>query len=242
VLPTAILSTHTGGFTGYTYRDLTEDIDGILAHWRTLGLQFDIVYSGYLGSISQIDIVSKIKKEFLVEGGKFVVDPVMGDNGKLYAGFTPAYVEKMRELCKEADYITPNPTEASCLANIPYSEKIPVENVMSALHALCPNPILTGVDEGKTISVKYLENDEIEGYSTEKIEGFFHGTGDVFGSALVGALAVGKPLATAIKLAADFTTASVRRTAPRVLDKRYGLLFEEEIFSLIKNLNDGSNR
>ena len=92
VLPTALLSTHTGGFDGYTFRDLTGDIPSILAHWKTLGLKFDCIYSGYLGSIEQIELVSRIQEEFLTEGGIFVVDPVMGDNGNLYRGFTEEYV------------------------------------------------------------------------------------------------------------------------------------------------------
>ena len=95
--PTALLSTHTGGFTGYTFRDLTEDFPPILAHWKKLGLTFDCIYSGYLGSMEQIDLILSIQREFLKEGGFFVVDPVMGDNGNLYAGFTNEYVEKMKE-------------------------------------------------------------------------------------------------------------------------------------------------
>ena len=120
VLPTAILSTHTGGFDGYTFCDLTKELDGILTHWKSLGLQFDFIYSGYLGSIAQIETVLAIKKDFLAKNGKFIVDPVMGDGGKLYAGFTAEYVEKMRELCREADYILPNVTEACYLADLPY--------------------------------------------------------------------------------------------------------------------------
>ena len=98
VLPTALLSTHTGGFTGYTFRDLTTDISDILKHWKTLGISFDFIYSGYLGSIEQIQLVKEIKKDFLANGGKFVVDPVMGDSGKLYDGFTAKYRIDTRDL------------------------------------------------------------------------------------------------------------------------------------------------
>ena len=152
VLPTAILSTHTGGFTDYTFRDCTEEIPEILRHWSSLGLKFDFIYSGYLGSVRQIELVSRIKREFLAEGGKFVVDPVMGDGGKLYAGFTDGFVERMRALCREADYILPNVTEACYLANASYP--LPAENAAAAfrtLQKLCPHPVVTGITDKKNI-------------------------------------------------------------------------------------------
>ncbi len=242
VLPTAILSTHTGGFEGYTYLDLTDNIKSVLAHWRTLGLRFDILYSGYLGSTPQIDLVADIKREFLKAGGTFVVDPVMGDAGKLYAGFTESYVDKMRELCNEADYILPNVTEACYLAGIPYAENVPVERLLTALQTLCPRPIVTGVFEAGAVSVKYALNGRIYHYDTPMIEGFFHGAGDVFASAFVGAIAVGETEENAIRISADFTTASIKRTAKEVPDKRYGLNFEAEIFPFLKSLKEGSIR
>ena len=119
VLPTALLSTHTGGFEGYTFRDLTEDFPAVLQHWKSLNLKFDFIYSGYLGSERQIDTVLFLKQEFLAENGKLVVDPVMGDEGKLYTGFTDSFVQKMKELCKAADYILPNRTEACLLTDTP---------------------------------------------------------------------------------------------------------------------------
>ena len=241
ILPTALLSTHTGGFEGYTYLDLTDNIEGILTHWKTLGLQFDIVYSGYLSSISQIDLVAKIKREFLKKDGVFVVDPVMGDGGKLYAGFTDGYVEKMRELCKQADYILPNVTEACRLADLPYSETVCAEDLLHGLLALCAKPIVTGIFEAGAISVKYVLDGRVCHYDTAMVEGFFHGAGDVFASAFVGAIALGKTESTAIKLACDFSTASIRRTAKEVPDKRYGLNFEAEIFPFLKNVKEGSN-
>lgn len=243
VLPTAILSTHTGGFTGYTFRDLTEDIPAILQHWKSLGLKFDYICSGYLGSIQQIDLVAEIKKGFLADGGKFIVDPVMGDSGKLYAGFTPEYVEKMRELCREADYILPNVTEACYLADMPYplTQEKAVE-VLEKLKKLCKQPIVTGILEDKNIFVNYIdENKKPCAYHHENVEGFFHGAGDVFTSAFIGCLARGKSETTAIKLSSDFVAASIRRTAVEVEDKRYGLNFEEEIFAFLQALNKKEN-
>lgn len=241
VLPTAILSTHTGGFEGYTFRDLTGDIPNILNHWRSLNIRFDAVYSGYLGSIEQIALVSQIKREFLKPDGLFFVDPVMGDDGKLYAGFTDEFISRMRGLCAEADYILPNVTEACYLADAPYpnaKERYPVERIMEKLTTLCKRPIVTGIAKDEQIIVAYTdENGKLCQYATECIDGFFHGSGDVFTSAFVGALMKGKDEKTAIRIAADFTTAAIRRTAVNVPDKRYGLDFEEEIFSFLKNLN-----
>lgn len=237
VLPTAILSTHTGGFTGYTFRDLTRDIPEILRHWKTLGICFDFIYSGYLGSEEQIALVAQIKREFLADNGKFIVDPVMGDSGALYAGFNQSYVEKMRALCRQADYILPNLTEACYLSNVPYPEFSSA--LMKNLSELCSRPIVTGIREKENILVAFVgENGETETYSSENVEGFFCGAGDVFASAFVGALARGKKEKEAIVLAADFTTAAIRRSAKEVPDKRYGLNFEAEIFTFLKNLND----
>lgn len=239
VLPTAILSTHTGGFQGYTFRDLTEDIPSILAHWNSLGLQFDYIYSGYLGSIEQIDMVMDIKKQFLKEGGKLIVDPVMGDNGKLYAGFTKEYVGKMRSLCSQADYILPNETEACYLSGLPYpltKETAPI--ALQKLTAFCKKSIITGVANDKQIFVYYVdEQGALLTHSNENVEGFFCGAGDVFASAFVGCLARGKTQSEAIALSSDFAAGAIRRSAVEVPDRRYGLNFEAEIFPFLKKLN-----
>lgn len=241
VLPTALLSTHTGGFDGYTFRDLTGDIPAILAHWKTLGLQFDCIYSGYLGSIAQIQLVESIKNEFLADGGLFIVDPVMGDSGNLYAGFTDEFVEKMRALCRQADYILPNVTEACYLTQTPYpadGETYPTQTVLTRLQALCKRPIVTGIHQGADVLVSYLdENGVMQSRSDENVPGFFCGAGDVFASAFIGALLYGKCERDAVELAASFTTAAIRRSATEVPDKRYGLNFETEIFTFLKNLH-----
>lgn len=241
VLPTALLSTHTGGFENYTFRDLTDDAIGIIKHWESLDVAFDVIYSGYLGSIAQIEIVSLVKEKFLKKDGLFIVDPVMGDSGKLYAGFTGEYVEKMRELCKQADYILPNVTEACYLSGIPYPDECqsyPTKAVMERLIGICPRPIVTGIHQGGNILVSYVdEKARLSHYTKQNVEGFFCGAGDVFASAFVGALARGKSEKEAIVLAADFTTAAITRSAKEVVDKRYGLNFEKEIFSFLKKLN-----
>lgn len=238
VLPTALLSTHTGGFSGYTFRDLTDEIPDILRHWSSLGLRFDFIYSGYLGSVSQIELVSDIKRKFLAKGGKFIVDPVMGDGGRLYAGFTDGYVEKMRGLCREADYILPNVTEACYLADTPYPLRpSDAPKTLEKLRNICPRPVITGITDNDGVEVCFTdENGGAEYYRHENVEGFFHGAGDVFSSAFVGCLALGKDEKTAIALASEFTAASIRRSASEVADKRFGLNFEAEIFTFLKNL------
>lgn len=240
VIPTAILSTHTGGFTGYTFRDLTDDIPDILKHWQTLGVSFDYILSGYLGSIEQIEMVERIRAEFLKPDGKFIVDPVMGDSGKLYDGFTPEYVEKMKELCKSAHFILPNLTEGCLLSDIPYppnGKTANGEQIVNALKTLNPCPILTGVEEDETISVYAYVNGKTEKFGTRNVKGFFCGSGDVFASAFVGALAKGNPVGKAVKLAAEFTTNAVIRSAKEVEDKRYGLNFEAELYNFLQKLN-----
>ncbi len=240
-LPTALLSTHTGGFEGYTFLDLTKDIPQTLAHWKSLGLQFDYIYSGYLGSIDQIDLVLTCKKDFLRSGGKLIVDPVMGDNGNLYAGFTEEYVEKMRSLCKAADYILPNETEACYLTGLPYplnGDTAPL--AIEKLSALCPRPVLTGVhEEGRNLTY-YKTGARVDICAHEDVEGFFCGAGDVFASAFVGCLANGKEESACIELASAFATACIRRSAKEVPDKRFGLPFEKEIFSFLKKLYSNS--
>ncbi|MBQ2701553.1 MAG: pyridoxamine kinase [Clostridia bacterium] len=237
VLPTAVLSTHTGGFENYTFRDLTKDVPAILKQWKELGLTFDYICSGYLGSIEQIDLVSEIKRDFLKENGKFIVDPVMGDGGKLYKGFTNAFVEKMRSLCRQADFILPNVTEACYLTDLPYTENANGALLLNELKKLCPRPIVTGIMKENSVSVFFTdENGKEREYVHENVEGFFHGAGDVFTSAFVACLANGAEEEKAISLSSEFTAASIRRSAKEVPDKRYGLNFEKEIFSFLQKL------
>ena len=237
VLPTALLSTHTGGFTGYTFRDLTEDMRGVLAHWKTLGVKFDIVYSGYLGSLEQIRLVEQIKTEFLADGGILIVDPVMGDSGKLYDRFDDEFVSTMRSLCAQADYILPNFTEACFLSGTAYEDGLQnPESVLEKLQSIHPCPVITGIHTGEKIGVYYFDDGKPTTYFLESSQGFFCGAGDVFASAFVGLIANGKPLADAVKIATDFTTGAIRRSAVEVTDKRYGINFEKELKRLINAL------
>lgn len=244
ILPTAILSTHTGGFSGYTFRDLSEDIPAMLAQWKTLGLQYDIIISGYLGSISQIEMVKSIKRDFLKEGGLMIVDPVMGDNGVLYSHFDQKFVEEMKGLCRTADVIVPNLTEACFLTDTAFSSVTEKDYsaILAKLKALCPHPSVTGCDvtgaDGTKSYVFYTdEKGNGKSYATQKIEGAFHGAGDVYASALVGCLARGVDTDSAVRIAAEFTTDSIRQTALDGTEARYGLNSESQMYAYLKALD-----
>ncbi len=249
ILPTAILSTHTGGFTGYTFRDLSEDIPAMLDQWEGLGLSYDIIISGYLGSIRQIETVKGIKRRFLKAGGTMIVDPVMGDNGRLYSHFDRNFVEEMKGLCRTADVIVPNLTEACFLTDTDYASvgERDYPAILDKLHALCPRPSVTGCDvsgkDGTMSCVFYTdEAGKRRQYATEKIEGAFHGAGDVYASALVGCLARGLDTDAAVRIAAEFTTASIRQTRADKTEARYGLNSESQMYAYLCALEKAANR
>jgi pyridoxine kinase len=240
VLPTAVLSTHTGGFTGFTYRDLTQDVMPIVNHWHELGLEFDSLYTGFLGSFEQIDIVSTIFDMLKKEGVLVVVDPVMADYGKLYSIFPSNFPDGMRQLCRKADVIVPNLTEAALLLNEPYHDgphtHDEIEHILRALASLGPrNVVVTGVSYDGILlgSASYDANtDEIAYTSETRIEPMYHGTGDVFASALVAALLSGRRLAQANAIAVRFTVASIARTKAAATDNRFGVNFEAGLAGL----------
>jgi len=244
VIPTAILSTHTGGFTGFTYRDLTEDIRPFVQHWKSLNLKFDAIYTGFLGSFEQLELMKEAFDILKSKDTLIMVDPVMADNGKLYSIFSPEFAVGMCSLCKKADILVPNITEASLLVGEPYYEgphtKDYIETLIRKLTALGPKKIvLTGVffDETNLGAATYDgDSDKIEYAFAQRIPGFFHGTGDVFGSALLGALLNGFELRRAAQIAANFTADSIRRTFEAKTDVRFGVNFEQAIPSFLKEL------
>lgn len=244
VMPTAVLSTHTGGFTGYTYRDLTEDMIPFEKHWKSLDLTFDAIYSGFLGSFEQLKIVSTFFADFKTKDNLVLVDPVMADNGVLYSIFTPEFALGMRELCTHADIIIPNLTEAALLIGEPYQEgpytTEYIKHVLKKLNEIGPERIvLTGVyeDEKELGAATYDHTTGEIGYAyASRIPGYYHGTGDVFGSALLAALLNGFSLNDSAHIAVDFTTASIRRTAEAKTDIRFGVNFEQSIPGFLKEL------
>lgn len=243
ILPTAVLSTHTGGFKGFTFRDLSEDIPKITDHWKEGGIDFDAIYTGYLGSFEQIDQM-KAFIDAKSEDTLVFVDPAMADNGKLYPGFTPEFARHMGTLCAKADIIVPNLTEAAFMLDIPYVEsgydKAYIEDVLKKLTALgAKKAVLTGVsfdDERLGFAMYDSIADEFSYYFNEKVDAKFHGTGDVFSSVAVGGIMRGKSLYEALKLAADYTVRCIKATMPEREKHWYGVEFEKEIPYLTQNI------
>jgi pyridoxine kinase len=246
-LPTAVLSTHTGGFKGFTYRDLTDDLIPILNHWKTLNLGFDSIYTGFLGSFEQIDIVLRIIGELKSKDTLIVVDPVMADNGELYSIFSKDFPKGMRKICEKADVIIPNITEAVLLLGEefkkgPYTKEY-IEGLLKRLGKIgAKKIILTGVffNEGHLGAAAYDTKTGKMSYAFhDLIPGYYHGTGDVFGSVVVSALMNGSDLAGANELAVEFTAESIMRTREAGTDIRFGVNFEEGLGKLIKKVREG---
>lgn len=236
-IPTALLSSHTGGFTGLYFRDLTEDMRKIIAHFDQLGLTFDAIYSGFLGSAEQIEIVSDFIRRF-GEGALVAVDPVMGDDGSLYQTYTDELVEGMRHLCSMADVITPNLTEACFLVRremplLPLANREAAEELARSLCADLfrefgtKKIVVTGLHYNKMVANACFEGGKVSLVETPCFPRSFPGTGDIFASVLVGALMNGKSLYDSVREAADFTchTIAVSQDSPE--PSRNGVAFEK---------------
>ena len=242
VLPTAVLSTHTM-FPSFTFCDLTAEIPKISDEYVKHGITFDAIYTGYLGSFEQLGLVSDF---FDRHGGGAclkVVDPAMADNGKLYTGFTPEFAKAMAGLCGKADIIIPNLTEASFMLGIPYTESYDEEYIRDVLRRLtglgCRYAALTGIG---------FKDDEIGAYSYDSATGLFrfysnekkpvsyHGTGDIFASATVGALMRGHSVESALAVAVDYTLECMKLTMDDPDRRFYGVNFEEALPYYIKRL------
>ena len=239
ILPSAILSTHTGGFGMPHIKDLTEDFSGILNHWQEREFAFDAVYTGYLGNTAHMEYVKRIFDNLLKSGGKRIVDPAMGDHGRLYTGFDEKYALAMRDLCAAADVILPNVTEACFMTGVPYRENLDeayVSILMDKLEEICPNVVMTGIGykENET-GVLVSQNGARWHYTHEKIANSFHGTGDVFASTFVGAWQQGKTLNEAVNIAADFTVKAIEKTWQDPAHW-YGVKFEAALPELVKIL------
>lgn len=243
-VPTAVLSSHTGGLTGYTYCDLTGELPGFQKQWEQLGLKFDALYSGFLGSYEQIEIVSEFFDAFRSENTLVLVDPVMADNGKLYPTITPAMATDMKKLCGKADIIVPNLTEAAFLLGEefydgPY-DRAYIEGVLRRLSELGPSRVvLTGVwfHSGLLGAAGYSkETDSVSYAFSPRVNGSYHGTGDVFASALLSGLLNNMNLPNAMQLAVDLTVGSIRRTKEAGTDVRFGVNFEAGLPKFIKEL------
>ena len=241
ILPSAVLSNHTGGFKSWTFRDLTDDMPDIEKKWVEEGIAFDAIYTGYLGSARQIDIVKHIFQTCLKPGGLRIVDPAMADNGKLYTGFDMAFVKEMAKLCESADYILPNITEASLITGIDYRESYDEAYVLEQAKKLAElgpkSVILTGISyEPSTTGVVIYENGKMSYYQHYRLPKGSHGTGDVYASSFTGALMHGKSSYEAAKIAADYTVKCIENTVDDP-DHWYGVKFEAVLPELIRALN-----
>ena len=240
ILPSAVLSTHTAGFSGFTFRDLTDDMPAIQAHWKKENIKFKAIYTGYLGSIKQVGYVRDILKTMGTDDCVRIVDPAMADNGQLYSIFNQDYVEAMKVLCGEADILVPNITEACFLTDEEYKEVYDegyICNLVEKLKALgAKTVVLTGVSyESGTTGVVVYENGKMEYYKHDKIAKGSHGPGDIYASAFVGALMNDKSVYEAAKIAADYTVKCIINTQGDA-DHWYGAKFETALGDLIKML------
>ncbi len=241
ILPSAVLSTHTAGFKGFTFRDLASDMPAIFNHWKSEGICFDGIYTGYLGSKEQVDYIVNYALPLLKEGAKLIVDPAFADNGKLYPIFDNEYVEKMKDLVKVADYLLPNLTEACYLTGIEYKTDYTEEYILKVVKSLANMGakaiVLTGVsyENGYTGVVVY-EKGKLSYYKHELLPNSCHGTGDIYASAFAGAYFKGIDAVSASKIAADYTVKCIAYTAG---DKShwYGAKFEPCLIELIKAIN-----
>lgn len=252
IIPTAVLSTHTA-FNGFTFRDLTSDIKPICDHWKNEKIHYDAIYTGYLGSFEQLDLMKQLFTDF---GGKdtlTIVDPCMADNGNLYKGFTQEFAFAMAKLCSMADIIVPNMTEASYMLDVPYVangyDEAYVKNMLVSLAGLgAKKVVLKGIEfaedqetvkkvNGKIGIAAYdAETKTFSWYFHKKMPVSFHGTGDIFASVLTGALMRGLKLEKAYSLAADYVVESIKETLSHKDYNWYGVDFEAAFPYLLQRL------
>lgn len=237
IIPTAVLSTFVGPFPGFTYKDMTEDIIPIIEHWNEMGFEFDAVYTGFLGSKEQVDVVRRAIRMLKGPGTKVFVDPVMGDAGNLYSTFEEDFPPEMRKLCGDADIIIPNMTEATRMLDEPYVNgpytKEYISGLLERMASLgADKVILTGVyfDDKELGTATYdCSTGDVQYIMKERFPGFYHGSGDIFGSGLVSSLVNGWSLAEAVDIAEDLTISSIRYSVENGYDTDHGLSFEDNL-------------
>ncbi len=239
MLPSAVLSNHTGGFDSWTFLDLTSEMSKIESKWKELKLGFDAFYTGYVCA-EQIDPILSIMRSCANPGALRIVDPVMADNGKLYPGFTDNFPDEMARLCNGADYVIPNLTEAAFLIGEKpilegYDQQF-IENLIAKLHAKlnAKHVILTGVSfQKELLGTAVSDGTKIEYDFNERLVRSSHGTGDVFASAFAGAILRGVSPLESAAIAADFVCASICATTD---EHWYGVAFEKVIPNLVNDL------
>lgn len=234
VLPTAVLSNHTYGYSGWTFADLTEEMPKICERWQTEKVDFDILYTGYLGSAKQIEYINQIAKTCLRDGASVIVDPVMADNGKLYTGFDMNFVKEMCGLVATADIVLPNITEACFLTDTEYVDGVQTEEYVNTLIEKLKNlgakkVVLTGVSfEEDKLGVAVNDGEKTEYRFEKKINKKFHGTGDLFASVFTGAFAQGDSLADSAHFGAKIVVDAIEQTINDA-SHWYGVKFERSL-------------
>ena len=240
IIPSAVLSTHTGGFQKPHIRDISMDIPAIGKHWQQENITFDAIYTGYLGTKEQIRDVANVFDTMLRPGGKIIVDPAMADHGKLYSGFDMEYARAMGELCKKADVILPNLTESCLMTDCEYRENYDeayIAYVLAKLHKMgMKTVVLTGVSYcPQETGVVVSNGNSTYYYRHNKLQRSYHGTGDIYASAFVGSWLGGKTMEEAVQISADYACECIRAT---IGDENhwYGTKFEPVLGKLIEML------
>lgn len=244
ILPTAVLSTHTAGFEGYTYLDMAQQMSAICAHWKRLDEHFHAIYTGFLGSPEQIDLVSAVIDDFQSRDTFVLVDPVMADSGMLYPVFTTDMALQMKRLCRKADMMIPNLTEAAFLLDEPYvglsHDEFCIRELLKRLTGLgCAKILLTGVSlrPGRLGAACYdAQTDTFFYHDGSYVDQIFHGTGDVFGSGLLAAMMNGFAFADAMAVAVDYTRVCIDYTMQEGRAPHYGPCFERATPFLLHRL------
>ncbi len=241
-LPTAVLSTQTSGFENYLFQDLTETMAAIIEHWKTLPLVFDSIYSGFLGSVSQIELVEDLISHFKRDDQLITVDPVMGDDGEFYGPIDSAMIEGMKNLVKRADLITPNYTEAVFLLGKAYKKTVTVHEVVKILKDLSSfgpdKVVITSVPlekrKGTNAVIAYeKKNNRFWKVETNHIPAVYPGTGDMFASVITGRLLLGDSLPAAIDRAVNFVIHAIKNTFGHNTPQREGVLLEKSLYQLM---------
>ncbi|MBO6229382.1 MAG: pyridoxamine kinase [Ruminiclostridium sp.] len=236
-VPTAILSTHTGGFDDFVFRDMTDFISPCCKHYKKLGIDFDTIYSGFLGSDAQVDSCIEFFESF--PNAKRVVDPVMGDDGECYKTYTPRLIERMKELVRHADIITPNLTEAALLLDMPYSERLSEARARDMLELLCTmsgSAVITGVKFVTGEHANICMNGQTGEYAVvrwDPLPASYPGTGDIFASVMTGRMMLGDRFEDAVRTASVFVHDAVKATMDNGKPRRNGVEFERVLGTLM---------
>lgn len=244
-IPTALLSNHTGFSTFYS-RDLTEELIPIGRQLKHENITFDAIYTGYIASIHQMELISDFIDDF---GGKdtlIFVDPVMGDNGRIYSGLSQDYPEHIRKLCHKADILAPNLTEACLLTGRNYSPDLPmseVEDMLRELYSWCGGfAFITGVHDGDMLGATGYDGTEFYRSFMPHVDIVCAGTGDILSAAFIGAVMRGAEYKTALDIAVGFTYEAVRLTAADPDRRFYGVQFEPALPEFIRRIGEISDR